>query len=239
MKLLGISGLAGSGKDTVANFLRNLNFVPIALADPLKRICREVFDFTEDQLWGPSASRNKPDTRYLRKHGPWTTDSKCACCGMPGKLDGFEEGGPCHLTPRFALQMLGTEWGRACFDNTWVNLAIQNARKLLGPNLVGYNQMTGFYSLVTALEIPTFGQGVAISDVRFKNEMTAIKEAGGKLIRVVRPGAGLKGATGLHASEVEQMSIPNENFDVVIVNDGTLDDLARCAREAAESLAFG
>lgn len=57
---------------------------------------------------------------------------------------------------------------------------------------------------------------VVWSDVRFRNEATRCRH----VVRVTRPGFGpLNG----HASEVEQASIV---CDWVIVNDGTLDDLA-------------
>jgi len=47
--IIGVAGNAGSGKDTVADHLvKHHGFVKVALADPLKRICREVFDFSEE-----------------------------------------------------------------------------------------------------------------------------------------------------------------------------------------------
>ena len=67
--------------------------------------------------------------------------------------------------------------------------------------------------------------------VRPINEMNAIWKAGGKVIRVKRPGAGLKGATGQHGSETEQATVSDEKFDAVIENDGTLEDLRARANE--------
>ena len=60
--IVGITGLAGSGKDTAADFLvKNHGFVKVALADVLKRACKEFFAFTDEQLWGPSEKRNAID----------------------------------------------------------------------------------------------------------------------------------------------------------------------------------
>lgn len=210
--LLGFCGIAGSGKDTGANFLvQHENFVKVALADPLKRICRDTFAFTDDQLWGPSDCRNAPDERYLRIPGG---DKRYDPMIGRTSITVAE-----YLTPRFALQQLGTEWGRNCYANVWVDYAIRTAKKILGPpnehgNPYGYNAKTGV-SDESGLCVRF--SGVAISDVRFQNEIDAIRRAGGKLIRLLR-GAGLSGAAGEHRSEAEIREIPDSEFDVVIDN---------------------
>lgn len=212
--ILGISGKAGSGKDTVADLLvQEFNFVKVSLADPLKRICRDVFAFTDEQLWGPSGKRNEPDLRY------------------PQGWHRAPEGSGAHdfqgyLTPRRALQTLGTEWGRECYPDVWVEYAVRMARLVLDPKggdlsgSIGYDQRHG--PIVTNR---TAASGVAIPDVRFKNEVDGLKKAGAKLIRVKRPDAGLSGNAGAHRSEMEQDEIPDSDFDFVINNDGSLEDL--------------
>lgn len=58
-------GKAGSGKDTVAEMLsKGYGSISLAMADPMKRLCEYLFDFSENQLWGPSEMRNAPDFRY-------------------------------------------------------------------------------------------------------------------------------------------------------------------------------
>lgn len=245
--IIGISGIAGSGKDTLADFLVKENsFVKVALADPLKRIAKEVYEFTDDQLWGPSASRNAPDTRYPRP---------CSLCAEHGSIDGR---GPCplcagtkttYLTAREALQTLGTEWGRHRYGNTWVDYAMRRAKKLLPGNRAGhhtYNARDGLQACSCQSDdrhsthggrTPWAG-GVAIPDVRFRNELNAIREGGGKVIRVMRPGAGLKGAAGAHVSETEQTSIQDDEFDHVILNHGSLDDLAALVRDMMQMSTF-
>jgi hypothetical protein len=229
--IVGICGLAGSGKDTAADFLvKNEGFVKIAFADPLKRICRDVYDFTDLQLWGPSEERNKPDTRYPREHGPYSGD-KCMCCGIePYKQR--EAGGElpqCYLTPRFALQLLGTEWGRTCYPNTWADLAIRTARKVLYQSGIlrsvffNYDARVGLTTSSTPLGPKP--RGVVISDVRFVNEIVAINGASGFVYQTTR-GFGLEGAAGQHKSEVEMRSIPQDLFKGQIDNkDWTLEEL--------------
>jgi hypothetical protein len=74
---------------------------------------------------------------------------------------------------------------------------------------------------------------VVISDVRFKNEIDAIKGAGGKVIRMLR-GKGLEGAAGQHGSETEQASIPLDYFDLLVDNrTWTLEQLEKFMRETA------
>lgn len=194
--LVGICGIAKSGKDTVGSFLvKNHGFVAIAFADPIKRTAAEWFGWNEDRLWGPSDRRNEPDPRY----------------------DG--------LTARKALQFMGTEIGRNLYPDLWCRYGVNLAKRLLEAKQDG--GPAGYHSLYYS---PAGGiwhghnvrqvQGVVITDVRFKNEIKAIREAGGKLVRIVREGAGLQGAAAQHASEAEQLSIPDSEFDHVLDNNG-------------------
>jgi hypothetical protein len=184
--IIGLSGKAGVGKDSVGNILeRTYAFKRTAVADPLKKICKEVYDFTYTQLWGPSEERNKPDLRYPRPDGTF-------------------------LTPREALQILGTEFGRHCYPDTWIELGLRKAQDLLNPN---------FTQTFTA-------KGVAITDVRFPNEIYGLKNRGAKIVRIVRPGApALTGAAAAHASELALDNIPLNVYDYVLENDGALVDL--------------
>ncbi len=177
--IIGLSGVAGSGKDTVGKFLvQDCCFESMALADPMKRFCKEMFGWDDERLYGPSSARNAPDETRPRPDGTF-------------------------LTARYALQQLGTEWGRDCYENVWVDYAIRKARERLA-----------FYR----------SDGVVITDVRFKNERDAIWKAGGKVWRIVRPGAGLIGAAASHVSETELTD--DMAYDRVINNnDGPLEDL--------------
>jgi hypothetical protein len=218
--LVTVSGLAGTGKDTVADLLcRSHNFVRVSFADPLKRFCQDVFQFTDDQLWGPSESRNAPDKRYLR-----------------GQVLDQDETHPLYLTPRYALQQLGTEWGRDCYPTIWVEYAIRVHDRLQQGGCV-YDQKSGvrFTSMVDS-EMMSSKKNVVIPDSRFKNELALIQRAGGKTIRIKRPGVEVP--AWQHASETEQMEIPDSEFDYIVVNDGTLDDLALKVQAMIEKLSM-
>lgn len=234
--ILGVCGLAGSGKSTVSSILcRERECVEVALADPLKRICKDVFQFTDEQLWGPSEMRNAPDKRYPRvgfQEYPFMHPQDAADIIGPGT--------EAYLTPRHALQQLGTEWGRRCYDSVWVDYALRVAKTMLYDATYQYSARTGLVRTGSNhLAYGEFPKGVVIPDVRFKNEVKGIKAAGGKVIRVVRPGAGLKDAAAQHQSEKEQAEMPDELFDGVIHNAGTLEALRQCVLRGWEGLTTG
>ena len=65
--IIGITGYARSGKDTVGSELVSLSagkqgFLRYAFADPLKLGIKIMYDFTNDQLWG--GSKDIVDVRY-------------------------------------------------------------------------------------------------------------------------------------------------------------------------------
>lgn len=84
-------------------------------------------------------------------------------------------------TPRYAMQTLGTEWGRrAIFDDIWVRATMQTIERISDKQLK-----------------------VVIDDCRFLNEVKAVEEAGGTIIKVLRDGYEGDG----HQSETEMNKI--------------------------------
>lgn len=112
-------------------------------------------------------------------------------------------------SPRQLLQTLGTEWGRGMVrEDIWVQIAIRRA--------------TGFAY-----------HDVAITDVRFENEVAAIKEAGGVIWRVDRGPSSIRGDAIRHTSEA---GIPDFLVDTVITNSSTIEHLAARVNAALERL---
>lgn len=106
---------------------------------------------------------------------------------------GWEEAKRKSPEIRRLLQRMGTEAGREIFgENIWVN-------KTLG----GLDPAKHYI----------------ITDVRYKNEAKAIRDLGGQMWRVVRPGTG---PVNKHKSEVD---LDDYNFDFTIKNDGDLANL--------------
>ena len=231
--LIGLCGVAGAGKDTVGNYLSAaLQGTVLGLADPLKRGVADLFDFTPEQLWGPSDLRNEVDPRYLTSEEVVDRLTKRLASEAPLKLLELAEwrgraslsnhleklaaGAP--LTPRVVLQVLGTDWGRALEKNIWVDHLLNNTETLLQGGC-SYSRSEG---VVPAPNYPGYG-AVVVTDVRFRNEILAIKSAGGVVIKVHRDRGSLDSDT--HVSETEQHGVPANFFDAVFHNTGTLDCL--------------
>ena len=126
-----------------------------------------------------------------------------------------------HLTPRYILQQWGTEVCRKNFHNDIWIASLEN-------------------------KLRNSKDDVVISDCRFPNEIKAIKQAGGQVVRVVRgpepewydaavsQNRGPNGNStwalsgrrleqlGVHASETAWVGT---RFDAILDNNGTLDDL--------------
>ena len=102
-------------------------------------------------------------------------------------------------SPRYLFQTFGTEWGRQLVHpDVWLHAAdvqLENLRKHTNP------------------------PGVVFSDVRFENEAQWIRERGGHVLHIVRPGAP---AVEAHASED---GIELQEQDRQISNTGTLGEL--------------
>lgn len=151
-KVIGIVGLAGSGKTIIAKHLaEHYGYTRTRFAEPLKRMLRLGLGLSNEEVDG--ALKEEPMARF---------------------------GG---VTPRHMMQTLGTEWGRkrvygGVWVDAWSNLALQNN----GP--------------------------VVVDDVRFPNEASAVRELGGTVWRVHRPGV----EAMHHPSELAMMDITEDRY---------------------------
>jgi len=139
--IIGICGLIGAGKDTVADYLVNIHqFRRESFANSLKDAVAAVFNWERELLEG----RTKQSREWREQPDPWWSTR----LGQP-------------ITPRWVLQYWGTEVCRKAFhDDIWI-ASLEN-------------------------KIRNSRDDIVISDCRFPNEIKAIKDAGGIVIRVVR-----------------------------------------------------
>jgi len=197
--IVGLSGYAGVGKSVAADMLsRDYGFVAVSLADPIKRAAADWFGWDEERLWGPSAARNEPDPRFR------------------------------GLSARTALQKMGSDTARALYEDVWVEYALRVADSLFQSGIlrsVHYSYTAAGGLRVTNVPEEPRPVGVVIPDVRYKNELAALRSRkNAMVIRIKRSMSGLTGEAAAHLSEREQQGIPDSAFDAVIDNDGSLDE---------------
>lgn len=118
------------------------------------------------------------------------------------------------LTPRLILQLLGTECGREIIHpNLWVNS--------LFADYVGIPQVGVGITENNDYKYPNW----IITDMRFPNELQAVKDRGGITIRVNRPGVIMNGI-GYNANEhPSETALDYAEFDYIIDNNGTIEEL--------------
>lgn len=156
IKLIALTGYAGSGKTTAAKHLVEAHgFTLVKFAGPLKAMMRAL------------GLGNREIEGDLKE--------------VPSAILGGK-------TPRHAMQTLGSEWGRNLIhSNIWVNAAME-----------------------MACDVIDHGGRVVIDDLRFGNEVDAVRSHGGIIIRIDRPGIG-----PVNNHESESNPIP---YDFLIKN---------------------
>ena len=190
--IIGLVGFIGSGKGTVGDIFESHGYIKDSFAKPLKDACSMMFGWTRELIEGDTEVsrkwREEPDTFWSEK---------------------FDY----SFTPRYALQLMGTEAGRNVFhQDIWVMSLLNRAK----------------------------GKDVVVTDVRFKNEIEYIQNNGGRIVRVKRgdepewytlakdAADGFSSAImgmkdkGIHQSEWDWVG---SEFNYTIYNNGTLDEL--------------
>lgn len=217
-------GNAGVGKDTAASLLQELygteRLNVTASAKPLKELARQIFHFTQDQLYGPSENRNQVDGRFapnspefeylvgsvrnadcrlVTQLVDWASSSRVAPRNPP-YLEAhlvaniLRDSAFQHqgLSPRAVLQTIGTEFGRSIDRSIWIKESVGES--------------------VSAIESGKWMS--VITDGRFLNEVHTVKRAGGVVIKLEGDSSIVSG----HQSEVEIGSVPVTLIDAVIYN---------------------
>jgi len=115
--IIAISGLIGSGKDTVADYLvNNHEFRRESFAGNLKDSMCAIFGWDRDMLEG----RSKSSREWREQVDPWWAER----LGIP------------HLTPRWILQHVGTDVIRGHFhDDMWL-ASLENKLRKTDDNIV-------------------------------------------------------------------------------------------------------
>ncbi|WP_367847033.1 hypothetical protein [Rhodoferax sp. WC2427] len=173
-RIIGLTGLMGSGKDTIAEILRKQrNYVPVAFADPLRQEIMDAFGIPIEVL---------TDRATKEAATPQLALSRCRDFDFEACMINYNKTPLLDMTlprsPRWIMQRWGTEYRRAQDPHYWT--------KAMNRRLSHLSQQ---------------GQCIAVTDVRFMNEALLVREHGGYIWQVNR---GFTIATpGAHKSETD------------------------------------
>lgn len=193
--IIGISGLAGSGKSAVGEYIASkFGFAKIAFADKVKDATAAIFGWERALLEGDT----KESRDFREEVDPWWT-----------KKFGYD------VTPRLMLQYMGTEAGRNVFHrDMWVICLDNEVRKRPDKNFV-----------VTDLRFPNelnyfryVPDGYSIEVIR------PPKPVWYRDAEIINTGRTGHAATEppVHLSEWAIIGLPH---DYTILNNGTLEEL--------------
>lgn len=239
-KIIGITGLAGTGKDTLADELEDsfheagYTVLRTSFAEPIRNIAKAIgldpFD------------RDKKEVEVTRRFSHIELSLIEAITQELGDYAGEDD--LCDLyagfatvlrsrgyittnrhdklviSPRRFCQLLGTEGGRSVRQSFWVDVLRARIAKLGSKVLSPVIRKYGPYAEV-----------VLVTDVRFANEFDVCDT----VIGIERPGVV---AVEAHVSEAEIPALV-EAAHTIYSNDGTLEDLSRHAIRVAAAIKRG
>lgn len=188
--IIGVCGLKGSGKDTISDyFVNKYGFIKLHFGGILKDVCSIIFNWPRHLLEGDTV-----ESREFRE-----TEDKW----WSNKL-GFK------ITPRIALQKIGTDVLRKHFNNDIWSLIIEKKINDL---------------------CDTKKKNIIIADCRFQNEIKMLRSYGAKIIAVYRnlpewfepyEKGEIIIPESIHKSEYDWIK---SAFDYKIYNQGSFDEL--------------
>ncbi|MHC8306786.1 deoxynucleotide monophosphate kinase family protein [Pseudomonas sp. PB3P13] len=262
--IIGLAAVARSGKDTVASMLlEHPDVSTFALADPLKAGCQALFGLTDDEAWSddfkekdiplwrasPRQMFQRVGTEWLRDHNPehWLLRADRQlnhCSSTPAPTRSVNTASPASPT-WMAVQVF---WGLSD-EQTW----IAENRETVDPFwMLTPNQMFSLIQKYLDRDFPTYqltrksrpvkkpksiscdmsGKSiVVIKDIRYENEAEFWRNHNGIIWHITRKNAA---AVNYHSSEE---GIDVRKGDVVIENNGTLDELREKTERTWKALA--
>lgn len=225
MPIIAISGYAGSGKDLAAKLIQHMH-----LPEETKQKVSDLDAFAkEDTEWWLDDVSNWHIVKYagkLKQIASMLTgiplqnfeDQKFKHTNLPKQWNApipgedWKDGAPVEvpMSVREFLQKLGTDGLRnGLHENVWVNALFAD----YVPDMSGYSDR------MAVDDMKSLYPNWLITDCRFPNEAKAVKDHGGIIIRIDRPGVT---AVNAHPSET---SLDDYAFDERITNDGSIEDL--------------
>jgi len=199
--IIGIGNKARQGKDTAGEYLnKEYGFQILHFADPIYDECRKCRIYYKN---GSNIFYLKPpDEDFCVYEDPpehmkrWIREKGEKKDNLPFDTDYVYTG--MKNKDSIILQFWGTDFRRKRFGG---DFWLKKIKKILENNAE---------------------KDYVLPDVRFKNEAKLVKSLGGVIWRIIRPGYKIKDRKTSHTSETE---MDNYDYDKVIINDGTIEDL--------------
>ena len=259
MSILAISGKKSSGKDTVGKIIQYLtgkstvypfdlnidyshksNWQIKKFADKLKDIICILINCTREQLEDESFKSKELGEEwwywYMERDGGYSPIILDYLTTTKKELKNYEGLELIKPTIRFLLQFIGTNLFRdQLHPEIWVNSLMSEYKPLHG------YQTTDSKITIGDISIPIPGLNIdkrvfpnwIITDMRFSNELEAVKKRGGITIRVNRP-CDICGGSGYHkmscpvsksGEHYSENALDKSEFDYVIDNDSDIQSL--------------
>lgn len=210
--IIGLAGKQASGKTTASDFLaKTYNGASIALADPIKRYLFQL-GASEEALWGASQLRSAPSDLCITDEHNLNNQAHelCEILGLtPADSSNLVLITKIlsHANIRDCLKVVGTDWGRGNYNDVWIRYGLKLSNTLLTKPFK-YEPVHGIQSTSYPNDY------VIINDLRFRDEILAVKAKGGAVFRMKTKGNN----NDSHISETELDSVPDHWFDDVIYN---------------------
>lgn len=195
--IVAFGGVSGSGKDTAAKFLLQRGFKKVSFAQTIKKITAEFFQIPIDHV---EKFKDRPFVSPLELSSvfiPHLQEILITELGVGEK--------ECNTIALFHLnkdffslrefmQWIGTDVGRKLFkEDIWVEATLRHVPEL-----------------------------AVFTDVRFPNELEALKSIGATTIYVERGGH-----TQLAPEHISERALSAKDFDRTLLNNGTIHQLGR------------
>lgn len=183
MKSVFLAGCMKNGKDTVAEHIsKTKGHVVVGLADALKRHTATLFGLDDSCFWGSSDERNRPFEKPIPldeiEYAAWCLenhrfgpdmellfDYRISRKAMSQRLiEALRDAAPI-TSARVLLQRMGTEFGRALWEDVWVH-EVDRVRQHVEKGVV-YLRRDG---LLTHLKTRLPPASIVVPDVRYRNE---------------------------------------------------------------------
>lgn len=212
--IIGINGKIGAGKDTVGTIIQGLLLTNNNQTSEIKKFAGKLKTVASILTGIPVKKFEDQEFKKSLLGSEWGTVKHNPLNAIPV----FKDVEFNHLmSVRELLQKLGTEAMRDnLHENVWCNALFSDYKA----KWVSTGDSVAEEDVSLEKQYPNW----IITDMRFPNELKAVKERGGIIIRVVRPGT----KEGTHPSET---SLDKSKFDYEIINDGSMEKLVKKVRK--------